>query len=374
MKIVHASINHSPTDDRILFREALSLNKRYENISIIGVGHKEEIQFHDEIKLITILKNNLFNMIANIKTVIKNESPDILHIHDPFLLPIANKFQKSGVKIIYDVHENHYLTFKLFSKRKSFLKNIFASILRLLEKYYSKKVDSIITVTPKLNKYFLQFNPNTYEIRNYPNANTFEKNEDEKLTEEINNFKQNDLLIIYVGQISIKRNLHLAILTTKRLRELNFKIKFLAIGSGEKSDIYFYKFFENNYADFFKLLPEIPHQYIQQVLKQSDIGWAVLPYEDNFLFSFPNKIFEYMSARIPFISSNLYYVKKIADDTNSGIIVEELIADDIAEKIANYILDNKLQQLGENGKKYFESEYNWNSQEVILFEIYSNLF
>ncbi len=374
MKIVHASITHSPKDDRILFREVLSLKKEYKNITIIGVGNELEINDFKGIRLVSILKGSIFEMVKSIETEIEKESPDILHIHDPFLLPIANKLRKSNVKIIYDVHENHYLTYKLFSNRGKLAKNLIALIIKISEKYYSKKMDSIITVTPDLYEYFRNLNRNTYEIRNYPNENVFFENKNDKLINEIKKFKENDLLMIYVGQISIKRNLALAVLTTKILRERNYKIKFLAIGSGESEEFKFYKNFADNNSDFFKLLPAIPHNEIHNVLNISNLGWSVLPYEDNFLFAFPNKIFEYMSAGIPFISSKLKYVNDIVEDTKAGVIVEELSTDNIVNIVDDFI-ENKLKfkLYGENGRKYFKSTYNWKSQESILLKVYNSI-
>lgn len=371
LKIVHASITHSPNDDRILYREALSLKKRYKNIIIIGIGEEAETKYYKGIKLITVVKGNVIKMNQVIKKIIRSKTPDILHIHDPFLLPIANKFRKSGVKIIYDVHENHYLTYKLFSNRGKFIKNIIASIIRFTEKYYSKKSDSIITVTPNLYRNFLEINENTYEIRNYPNEDIFDDEKSDKLIDEIKKFKGNDLLMIYIGQISIKRNLELAVLTTKKLRERKYKIKFLAIGTGEQDDVLFYKILADKYKEFFKIMPIIPHHKVHQVLKNSDIGWSVLPYTDNFLFAFPNKIFEYMSVGIPFISSRLKYVKKIVDETKSGIIVDELYIDDIVNTVDDFIENkHKFVMFGKNGRKYFESKYNWKTQESELFDVY----
>ena len=370
-KVVHASITHSPNDDRILYREALSLKKRYKNITIIGVGEEVGTSYHKGIKLITIIKDNVIKMSRSIKNVIKSEAPNILHIHDPFILRMSNKFRKSGVKTIYDVHEDHYLCFKLFSKRNKIIKNIFGLILKFTENYYSRKVDAVITVTPDLYKNFLKINGNTYEVRNYPNKDVFDEVKNDKLIDEIKKFKGNDLLMIYVGQISIKRNLELGIFTTKILRERGYKIKFLVIGSGEFDDISFYNIFSDSYKEFFKIMPAIPHHEVHQVLKNSDIGWAILPYTDNFLFAFPNKIFEYMSIGIPFIASELYYVKEIVAETNSGIIVDELNTNDIVNKLGKYLdNDNRLQRLGENGKKNFELKYNWINQESLLFDIY----
>lgn len=369
LNVVHASIMHSPNDDRILYREALSLKKRYKNITIIGVGKEAGNSYYKGIKLITIVKNSVIKIIRSIKFVIESEKPNILHVHDPFLLKMSNKFRKAGVKIIYDVHENHYLTYKLFSKRNKTIKNIFGSILKFAENHYSKKVDAIITVTPDLYKKFLEINENTYEIRNYPNEDVFNEVENDILINEIKKFKGDDLLMIYIGQISIKRNLELAILTTKKLRERKYKIKLLAIGSGETNDMLFYKRLADKYKDFFKIMSIIPHHEIHQVLKNSDIGWAVLPYTDNFLFSFPNKIFEYMSVGIPFIASHLKYVKEIINETKSGIIVDELSIDEVVNVIDDFF-KNKFRIFGENGRKYFESTYNWEYQERILFDVY----
>jgi len=88
----------------------------------------------------------------------------------------------------------------------------------------------------------------------------------------------------------------------------------------------------------------------------------------------PNKLFEYMSAGIPVISSNFPLWKEIVEGHQCGICVDPLKPDEIAKAI-QWILDNpeKAKKMGENGRRAVEEKYNHTVEEKKLLTLYKLL-
>jgi glycosyltransferase involved in cell wall biosynthesis len=107
---------------------------------------------------------------------------------------------------------------------------------------------------------------------------------------------------------------------------------------------------------------------------QSKAGLVTLHPIINYIDALPVKMFEYMAAGLPVISSDIKLWKQIIDDANCGICVNPLEPKEIAEAI-NYIIDNPVeaQKMGENGKKAVLEKYNWGVEEAKLFKLYKDI-
>jgi glycosyltransferase involved in cell wall biosynthesis len=90
--------------------------------------------------------------------------------------------------------------------------------------------------------------------------------------------------------------------------------------------------------------------------------------------SLPIKLFEYMLAKLPIISSDFEYWKPLVNGNNCGLMVDPLDTDAIAEKI-NFLLDNPevCLELGNNGYKAVTSNYSWESQAKNLLNLYAEI-
>jgi glycosyltransferase involved in cell wall biosynthesis len=88
----------------------------------------------------------------------------------------------------------------------------------------------------------------------------------------------------------------------------------------------------------------------------------------------PNKMFEYMSAGLPIITSNFPLWKEIVEGNSCGICVNPLDPEEIGKAI-EYIIShsNEAEKMGQNGKKAVLEKYNWQVEEKKLFEVYEEL-
>ena len=94
----------------------------------------------------------------------------------------------------------------------------------------------------------------------------------------------------------------------------------------------------------------------------------------NHLDAQPNKMFEYMSAGMPIITSNFPLWAEIVKENGCGLCVDPLKPEQIAIAI-EYINSNpkEADNMGKNGKKAVLEKYNWGVEEVKLVNLYSRL-
>lgn len=110
------------------------------------------------------------------------------------------------------------------------------------------------------------------------------------------------------------------------------------------------------------------------VMSQSKAGIVTFHPLPNHIDAQPNKMFEYMSAGLPIITSNFPLWKEIVEGNNCGICINPLEPKEIAQAIEYIITHPKeAEQMGQNGKKAVLEKYNWGVEEKKLFEIYKEL-
>ena len=115
-----------------------------------------------------------------------------------------------------------------------------------------------------------------------------------------------------------------------------------------------------------KLLPE----NLREVTQKADVGLSI---EENnglsYYFSMPNKISDYIQARIPVVVSDFPEMRKVADHFNAG------------EKIRNYSeLAEKIQVVLTQGKQFYEDALNhaasqlcWENEEHKLLSLFNKI-
>ncbi len=101
---------------------------------------------------------------------------------------------------------------------------------------------------------------------------------------------------------------------------------------------------------------------------------VILEATPSYIVSLPVKMFEYMAAGLPVVASDFPLWKSIIEENNCGICVDQTNPEEIREKILQLIssTDEKLIEMGKNGRKAVEVKYNWQTQEEKLINFYTN--
>ena len=108
-----------------------------------------------------------------------------------------------------------------------------------------------------------------------------------------------------------------------------------------------------------------------KIIAACHIGLAILKNTPNYIESYPTKIFEYMALGLPVITSDFPLYKKIIREAECGFCVNPENSTEIANAIEYLIIHpEEARQMGQNGKRAVEKNYDWKYEEIKLNKFY----
>jgi len=181
-----------------------------------------------------------------------------------------------------------------------------------------------------------------------------------------------DLLLILQGTgINIDRG-------AEELLEAVFSaddVSLLIVGSGDVVDFLKKKTGELKMENRVKFIPPVNWNELIRYTKSADAGVSLDKNSNqNYLYSLPNKLFDYISSGIPVIVSDLPEVSRIVKETCCGLIIDSVTPEKIKDAIT-ILRDNStmMADLRSNAVKASES-LNWNSERIKLMDFYKRIF
>lgn len=365
-KVCHVTSAHPRYDVRIFHKECKSLANNDFDVTLL-VNDNLSDEDIDGVKVVStqMKPSNRYERMVKSKKYLRVKmieiDADVYHFHDPELLPEASWIKNKGKKVIFDFHEDvsQQILFKTWIPK--LIRQMVSLLYKKYEKNIAKKLDAIITVTPKFVERLKQINQNTMMITNYP-----------ILKEKVNNTKViKKKAICFAGGVTPQWN-HENII--KAIEEID-EIEYILAGSGPQEYIEKLKSLEG--WEKVRYLGRVPHEEVNRVYNESMIGISLLSHDTqvgNEGTLGNTKIFEFMEAGLPVICTNNKLWKEIVEinecgkSINPGSITE--IADTIIDIIKNPRLTHKM---GINGRKAILNEYNWAMQEKKLIDLYMSI-
>ena len=307
----------------------------------------------------------VFNSIVRFK-------PEFIHAHDLPMVPVALIFGKLfRIPIIFDMHENYPEALKAFQKKGiiNFLfKNYKAA--KLLEKICIRKSDAIITVVRENSERLIKQSVESkkiYLVSNTVDLNTFAVEPiDDKIVKKYND----KIVLLYSGYVTPERGLDVVVRGISYLRNKLTEIKLLIIGNGTSVSALKKLMIDLSLNDFVEFIKWPGHDKLSSYFKAAKIFISPQPQCEFWDTTIPHKLFEYMSQSKPVLAADSKAIKRVIEETNSGMTYKTANPEDFSAKVLEILSSNV--PFGENGLKAVKQTYNWEKDSQVLIELYQD--
>ncbi len=284
------------------------------DISVYKISKKSSIVFYLHFSLITL------------KRLIHSNS-QIFFAEDVYTLPFVTFIAKlKGKVVLYNSREFYAFLGGLTGKL------LLQKTITAIERFFIKKTDLVLT-TGDMDSEFLEkfYNiNNTCVIRNIPLKKQGVEKHD--FRNELG-ISKDQIILLYQGVLLKGRGTKLILKALAKLKNcvlivlgdgvLRPELTELAKSLNITNRVFFYG--------------TIEHKFLDKYTAGADIGFSLIEnISVSYYYALPNKLFEYINAQVPIISSNLPQMKKIIEDYNVGKVIEiENMTED--EKINNIV-------------------------------------
>ena len=288
---------------------------------------------------------------------------DLFYAND--LDTLAPMFLLSKLKkkpLIYDSHELFCEVPELKASR------IKKSIWQKLEGYIIPKLQTCITVNVSIAKiYEAKYNVPFYIIRN---ISDFDQSFIPKSRVQLSLPEDKKIILLQGAGINVDRGAEELIDAMEFVQNAVLYI----IGSGDvwenlKQKVLFNKNIQNKVV----LINKLPKSELINYTFNADLGLSIDKNTNlNYLYSLPNKIFDYIQAEIPILASRLPEIENIILQYKIGDFIDDHNPKTIANKLNEMLYSQQLSSY----KKYLaiaKKEITWKSEKEKLLTIIKNI-
>lgn len=360
-KIIVNAFSNLTTDQRIE-KVCKTLHDNGYVIELIGCnyGCNQEVKREYTVEKINLISKSLktayfeFNWKLYQKLLNKSFENTVLLTNDlDTLLPNFLLSKKKKIPLVFDSHE-------IFTEMPAIQGKISQKIWRFAENKMLPHIEFMMTESESYAKWFHEkYNVTPVVVRNIP----------KKLPLQEKTLTQNPKIILYQGAINPSRGIDKAILAMKFIENANLII----VGDGPMRKKYEAFAVSNHLAHKVQFLGKKRPSELRTITQKANVGISL---EENngvsYYYSLPNKVADYIQARVPLVMINFPEMIKIKSKYNVG----EVIADHHPETIANAI--NNVLNIG---KENYLDELNkaaedlcWENEESKILSLFEKAF
>lgn len=363
MNICHITTVHPRNDIRVFLKQCRSLADAGHNVSLIcadGLGDEETggVRIHDVGKTRSRI-DRAMNATRRVGAMVRKMRPDYVHFHDPELIPLAACLGRSGMKVIYDVHENVPADIVTKEWIPYGLRGITARGMDLAEKAGSRYFHRVVTATPAIAKRFPA--SKTTLVQNFPFLSELDSASPAP-------YANRPPYFVYAGGITYERGFN-EMMAAAEIAATKEEVYLRLAGGLADPD----RMQEMIYSDLYPVSYKgiLSRADMASMLSEARAGLVLFQPHQNHIDAQPNKLFEYMSAGLPVIASNFPLWREIIEGGQCGICVDPRNALSIADAMV-WIIQNpgEAEKMGQRGKALVSEQYNWDTQIPALLSVY----
>jgi glycosyltransferase involved in cell wall biosynthesis len=362
-KRVIISVTNDLVSDQRVHKVALTLSENGFEVLLVGRKLKNSIQIETrkyKTKRMPLIftKGAMFYFEFNLRLffVLLFNRANFLLSND--LDTLLSNFLVSKItnrKLVYDSHEYFTQMPELINRPR------IQKFWHILEKFLLPKLTRAYTVCDSIaNEYKKEYNIDFKVIRNLPNKTNYD-------IENINPFPNDKQIIIYQGALNVGRGLELMIEAMQFIKNAVFVI----IGKGDIDEKLKSIAFKFNVTEKVLFVGKIPFYELPKYTNNAHLGISI---EENlglnYYYALPNKLFDYIQAKVPVLVSDFPEMKNIVETYKIGDILVERTPQKLAEKINNILISNNQNSELKQNLETAANELVWENENEILLSLF----
>jgi glycosyltransferase involved in cell wall biosynthesis len=291
-----------------------------------------------------------FNFFFSLIKYLLKHKAEIYFAEDIYTLPVVYFFAKlNKAKVFYNSREIYAHLAGLRNK------GVIQSIIARVERTFIHKVNEVL-VTGEMDADYLK---EAYGLNNLVVVRNLPKYKQEIKTFDLREklgIAGNEKIILYQGVILEGRGILFLIKILDKIKNVHFVI----VGDGE-----FRKEFEKfanesivkNRVHF---IGAVNHEELLAYTANADIGISLIEnISISYYYALPNKLFEYIMASVPILTSKLPQMEKVVSEYKVGKCVDMTNKDEVVQTLNEMLNDDEGLKKYSSNCKIASKELNW---------------
>ena len=281
------------------------------------------------------------------------------------------------VPLIYDAHELWTENVQPTAEGWKPMSGATRVLTGAWERFLLRSVDEITTVSPSIVTEFERRSPRRVQpklVPNYPAMELLRTVPRRPSLREECGVSDADFLTLYLGGVNPLRNIE-TVIRAHALLPTNYV--FAIRGPGVEAHAAEYRALarDEGVADRVVVLSPVPMDDVVAVAQGADCGIVMLRNIcKNFLYFFPNKLFEYSLAGLPVAASDFPDIRSFVLAERCGVTFDPDSPTSIAAALKRLGDDHdEARAMGERGRRSVLEERNWETAVNVLLKAYERL-
>jgi glycosyltransferase involved in cell wall biosynthesis len=285
-------------------------------------------------------------------------TPQVVHVHDFELLPLALVLQVAGYHVIYDVHEDVPRDVLLKGYLPPYARRVIGAVAAGIEHVAGWVLDGIVAATPQIAS---RFPPSkTWLVRNYPRLGHFH-------TPTFEQYTSRPSRAVYAGTLATFRGLDVMVRCAAALPAPRHVA--LAGAFGSHADEHSWTSHPEWAA--VEYLGRVPYARVPEVLAQSRVGLFVAQPTATMVDAYPTKVFEYLAAGLPAVVADWPLLRELFAESGACVFVDPASPSEILEAVQRLLDDEATAwAMGQRGAAFVRARYDWEAEAERLDAAY----
>ena len=364
---------HHPFDQRIFYKEAVSLAEAGYEVTVVGPGPAAWAGEHRGVRILPLPVPAGARRRAALQTRLLPAAlrldADIHHLHDPELLPLGWVLKALGRRVIYDVHEDFPAAAFTRTWVPRRVRRPLSLAVDAVERVLARRLDGVVGVVQEQGA---RFGRRPFVAAgNYPRLEWFGPAAPGAPAPKAD--------LLHVGSLSRERGAQFLLEIMRLVRRSHPQVRLSALGPFQT---------RATEAEFRTMLREyeltdhvdcrterLPYDELGAFIGGHRVGLIPGQRSAATLTPFsPTKLFEYLACGLPVVASALPSIEGFRRGWEWGLLADPDDPGDHARAIARLLDDpREAERMGRAGREMVETECNWERESRKLLSLYDTV-